>query len=156
MSAIKKAGHQIVFVTLHVNLGTFAPLTPEAVETGRLHEEHYHISSATAAAIKLARKHGRAIIPVGTTALRAIESAAGSRGRLNGSTSIFIRPGYRFRVADGLITNFHVPKSSLMMLVSALVGRKRLLEIYKTAVQYGYKLFSFGDGMLILPRAAKK
>lgn len=159
IAALKKAGHEIVFVTLHVNLGTFAPLTPEAIATGRLHEEQYEIRAAAVAAIARARKQGRPIIPVGTTALRALESAADARGqlmRLSGATRIFIRPGYRFRVADGLITNFHVPKSSLMMLVAAMVGRERLLALYADAIKRGFRLFSFGDGMLILPHVKRK
>jgi len=167
MTALKRAGHEIAFVTLHVNLGTFAPLTVEHLKEGKLHQETYVIPPATAKAITRAKKQGRPVIAIGTTACRAVESAAVAsdtsrtpvipanagihRMPLSGSTRLFIQPGYAFKVIDGLITNFHVPRSSLLMLVSALTGRERLLSAYKTAIAKGYKLFSFGDGMLILP-----
>ena len=147
---LKKAGFDTAFITLHVNLGTFMPLTDEAIITGQLHEELYEIPGHALKKIIDAKKHGRAVIPVGTTALRALESAyADKRIRPSGTTRLFIRKGYRFKIADGLITNFHVPKSSLMMLVAALVGRKKLLELYAIAQEKGFRLLSFGDGMLI-------
>ncbi len=150
LRALRAAGHEIAFVTLHVNLGTFLPLKPEQVAQGRLHEEHYEIPVKTAAAIRRAKAAGRPVVAVGTTVVRALESAATGRGlRRDGATRLFIRPGYRFRVVDGLITNFHVPRSSLLMLVAALVGRERLLRAYRYAVRRGFRLFSFGDGMLI-------
>jgi len=163
MAALKKAGHKIVFVTLHVNLGTFAPLTEQHVKEGKLHEETYEIPTATAKAIAQAKKSGHPVIAVGTTAARALESAtlvvpakAGTqktkKNNITGKTRLFIRPGYTFKVVDALITNFHVPRSSLLMLVSALTGRERLLTAYQEAIERGYKLFSFGDGMLILPK----
>ena len=192
---LKKKGVKIAYVTLHVNLGTFAPLTEEHLKSGKLHEEWYEIPRATARAIAQAKQEGRPVIPVGTTALRTIESAffqlsptsqkAGIAGeglcsptgrspsnfpagklctragnsRLSGITSLFIREGYQFKVADGLITNFHVPRSSLLMLVAALVGyrpglrhadgRKKILDLYQSALRSGFRFFSFGDGMLI-------
>lgn len=155
LAGLKRAGHDVVYVTLHVNLGTFAPLTPEAFSEGRLHEERYEISPSAKAFLERAKREGRAIIPVGTTALRALESAAEQNGRLarpEGATRLFIRPGYKFAFAGGLITNFHVPKSSLLMLVAALVKRTRLLKLYRAALAKGFKIFSFGDGMLLLPR----
>jgi S-adenosylmethionine:tRNA ribosyltransferase-isomerase len=154
LAALKRAGHDIVKVTLHVNLGTFAPLTPEHVSEGRLHQETFEIPAATAARIARARAQGRPIIAVGTTACRALESAADAEGNLTkrrGDTRLFVRPGYRFKIVDGLITNFHVPKSSLLMLVAAMVGRERLIDGYRRAIARGYRIFSFGDGMLILP-----
>lgn len=153
LKSIRAAGHDIVFVTLHVNLGTFLPLKPEQVAAGRLHEEAYEIPAESAAAIRRAKAAGRPVIAVGTTVVRALESAAEGRSlRQSGETRLFIRPGYRFRVVDGLITNFHVPKSSLLMLVAAFVGRTRLLSLYRRAIRSGFRLFSFGDGMLIRPR----
>lgn len=151
-----QVGH--VFVTLHVNLGTFAPVTREHIVSGKLHEEWYHITEQSLTQLRRAVRDGWTIIPVGTTALRAIESAAehivsgeACQGDVVGTTRLFIRPGYIFRVASGLITNFHVPKSSLMMLVAALIGKDALLSLYAHAVREQYRFFSFGDGMLILP-----
>lgn len=152
---IHDAGHDIAYVTLHVNLGTFAPLTPGALVEGRLHEERYLIDKKTIAFLSKAKKEGRPIISVGTTALRALESACDGHGKLRWPdcvTRLFIRPGYRFCFVDGLITNFHVPKSSLLMLVSALVGRAKLLALYKDAIAKGFRIFSFGDGMLLLQK----
>jgi S-adenosylmethionine:tRNA ribosyltransferase-isomerase len=150
--ALKKAGHEVRYVTLHVGLGTFAPLTENQLATGKLHTEQYSIAAPTARALNAAKKAGRPIIAVGTTVARTLESAARGTARLTvprGATDIFIRPGYAFSFVDGLITNFHVPRSSLMMLVAALVGREKILEIYRTAIQKKFRLFSFGDGMLI-------
>lgn len=146
-SSLRSAGVEWQYVTLHVNLGTFMPLTKDAVRDGLLHEEHFEIPDETLQAIREAKKEGRPVIAVGTTALRALESAFNGA---QGSTRLFIREGYEFKVIDGLITNFHVPKSSLMMLVAALVGRKRLLELYAYAREHDYRFFSFGDAMLIL------
>ena len=153
LATLKQKGFGMEFVTLHVNRGTFATLTPEVLEKGTLHEEYYSISPRTAEKISKAKKEGRAIIPIGTTALRTLESVVDSKGNLvnlSGSTRLFIQPGYKFKIADGLITNFHVPRSSLMMLVAALVGREKLLELYKEAQKRKLKFFSFGDGMLII------
>jgi len=148
---LEKAGHEIKFITLHVGLGTFAPLTEENISSGKLHKEYYEISPDAATAIMNAKNEGRPVIAVGTTVTRALESAAseGKLVRLSGETDLFIREGYHFKIVDGLITNFHVPRSSLMMLVAGLIARKKLLEIYNFAVSRKFKLFSFGDGMLV-------
>ena len=154
LAKLRRRGVRIITITLHVGLGTFAPVTDEHLRTGKLHAERYFLTAAAATALAAAKREGRPIIPVGTTALRAIESAADVRGhivRRSGETRLFIREGYRFRLADGLITNFHVPRSSLLMLVSALVGRERLMALYRGAIARGYRLFSFGDAMLVVP-----
>lgn len=153
LQKLKKAGIESIFVTLHVNLGTFAPLTEEHLKSSRLHSEYFEISKADADFLNKAKKFGRPVIAVGTTSVRALESAADSEGKISatsGQTDIFIREGYRFRFVSGLITNFHVPKSSLLMLVSAFMGRKELFRLYNLAIRSRFKLFSFGDGMLIL------
>ncbi|MBP9669530.1 MAG: tRNA preQ1(34) S-adenosylmethionine ribosyltransferase-isomerase QueA [Candidatus Pacebacteria bacterium] len=152
--ALRARGIETVETTLHVNLGTFAPLTEEVLESGRLHEERYEISEAAATAINAVKDAGRPVIAVGTTALRTLESAAQDHRVQAGSatTRLFIREGFSFQIIDGLITNFHVPRSSLMMLVAALVGRERLLELYAQASARDFKFLSFGDGMLILPK----
>ncbi len=156
---LKRAGHDIKFVTLHVNLGTFAPLTGRELKTGKLHSEWYEIEPGTARFLERAKAGKRPIVAVGTTVVRTLESAADGRGRLtrlSGETRLFIRPAgagrtpYRFRAVDKLITNFHVPRSSLIMLVSAFMGRKTLLALYQEAVRRRFRLFSFGDGMLVL------
>jgi S-adenosylmethionine:tRNA ribosyltransferase-isomerase len=165
MTRIKKAGHEIIFVTLHVNLGTFAPLTAENLRTGKLHTEYYEISVPAAKKLNQAKKAGRPIIAVGTTSLRALESGSKNSRltKLGGKTNLFIggrsygtiRPNgpmkeYKFKFIDSLVTNFHVPRSSLLMLVSALVGREKLLGLYRRAIMHKFRFFSFGDGMLIL------
>ena len=153
MQKIKKSGISARFITLHVNLGTFAPLTEEHLESGKLHSEYYEILKNDANFLNKAKKSGRPIIAVGTTSVRALESAASADGKISakaGHTDIFIREGYTFKFVDGLITNFHVPKSSLLMLVASFIGRQKLFRLYKLAIQKKFKLFSFGDGMLIL------
>jgi len=155
---LRAAGHQIEFVTLHVNLGTFAPLTDTQLRTRRLHSEAYSVDPGTAVRLNLARRSGRPIIAVGTTVARTLESAADARGRLrsrSGTTDLFIRPGYRWRIVDGLITNFHVPRSSLLMLVASLVGRENVMALYDYAQRRRMRFWSFGDGMLILPRLSR-
>lgn len=155
LAALRRAGVELRLVTLHVGLGTFAPLTTPQLRSGELHAEQYQVPASTAAAINRARREGWPVVAVGTTVCRALESAADGRGRVRagrGETRLFIRPGYRFKVVDGLITNFHVPRSSLMMLVAALIGRAELLRLYQLAVRKGLRLFSFGDGMLVKPR----
>ena len=150
---LKRKGYGIEFVTLHVGLGTFAPVTDEHLKNKKLHEERYEVSRATAARLNKAKKADRPIIAVGTTVTRTLESAADSHGqlkKLSGTTDLFIQPGYQFKIVDGLITNFHVPKSSLLMLVSAFATREEILRIYTIAIQKKYRLFSFGDGMLII------
>ncbi|MBD2563317.1 MULTISPECIES: tRNA preQ1(34) S-adenosylmethionine ribosyltransferase-isomerase QueA [Nostoc] len=143
------------FVTLHVGVGTFRPVEVEDVTTHHMHEEWIEVPAATVEQIRATKAAGGRIIAVGTTAVRALEGAAQS-GDLQpfcGKTDLFIYPGYQWRVVDGLITNFHLPRSSLLMLVSALIGRQRLLNIYNEAIAFGYRFYSFGDAMLILPSA---
>jgi S-adenosylmethionine:tRNA ribosyltransferase-isomerase len=151
---LKKAGHSCVFITLHVGLGTFAPLTEESMVSGKLHEESYEIPTETISAIDAAKRDGRPVIAVGTTSVRALESSADDDGHIvhpSGVTDLFIREGYRFRIVDGLITNFHVPRSSLLMLVAAFIGRDKIMELYRRAMDEKFRFFSFGDGMFIYP-----
>lgn len=143
------------FITLHVGVGTFRPVEVEDVTTHEMHEEWIEVPAATVEQIRATKAAGGRIIAVGTTAVRALEGAAQS-GNLQPfcqKTDLFIYPGYQWRVVDGLITNFHLPRSSLLMLVSALIGRQRLLNIYNEAIAFGYRFYSFGDAMLILPSA---
>ncbi|MDF5709847.1 MAG: tRNA preQ1(34) S-adenosylmethionine ribosyltransferase-isomerase QueA [Nostoc sp. S4] len=143
------------FVTLHVGVGTFRPVEVEDVTTHQMHEEWIEVPVTTVEQIRATKAAGGRIIAVGTTVVRALEGAAQS-GHLEpfcGKTNLFIYPGYRWRVVDGLITNFHLPHSSLLMLVSALVGRQRLLNIYNQAIASRYRFYSFGDAMLIFPEA---
>ncbi|MDD5430745.1 MAG: tRNA preQ1(34) S-adenosylmethionine ribosyltransferase-isomerase QueA [Candidatus Pacebacteria bacterium] len=151
LKKIKKFGAAVKFVTLHVGLGTFSPLTEENIKTGKLHSEYYEIDKKTADFLKKAKKQGRPIIAVGTTVVRTLESvfSAGGMKKLSGPTDLFIKSGYKFNFVNGVITNFHVPKSSLLMLASAFVGKKKLFEIYKKAMAKKFRFFSFGDGMLI-------
>lgn len=145
------------FVTLHVGVGTFRPVEVEDVTTHQMHEEWIEVPAATVEQIRATKAAGGRIIAVGTTAVRALEGAAKS-GNLQpfcGKTDLFIYPGYQWRVVDGLITNFHLPRSSLLMLVSALIGRQRLLNIYNEAIAFEYRFYSFGDAMLILPEAIR-
>ncbi|WP_442936456.1 tRNA preQ1(34) S-adenosylmethionine ribosyltransferase-isomerase QueA [Nostoc sp.] len=145
------------FVTLHVGVGTFRPVEVEDVTTHQMHEEWIEVPAATVEQIRATKAAGGRIIAVGTTAVRALEGAAKS-GNLQpfcGKTDLFIYPGYQWRMVDGLITNFHLPRSSLLMLVSALIGRQRLLNIYLEAIAFGYRFYSFGDAMLILPEAVR-
>lgn len=153
IAKLKKQGITIKYVTLNVNLGTFAPLREENLTTGKLHSESYEIDKKTATELNLARKQNRAIIAAGTTVVRTLESAAknGRLKTLSGKTQLFIQPGFNFEFTTGMITNFHVPKSSLLMLVSAFVGKKTLFDLYKKAVEKKFRFFSFGDAMLILP-----
>ena len=151
LKKLRGQGIDIRFVTLHVNIGTFAPLTQEHLDTGALHTESYEIDRQTAAFLNKAKQQGRPIIGIGTTVVRTLESAAqnGALKQLAGETRIFIQEGYRFKFIDGVVTNFHVPQSSLLMLVAALVGKDRLFELYRLAIKHKFRLFSFGDGMLI-------
>ncbi|MEH2054828.1 MAG: tRNA preQ1(34) S-adenosylmethionine ribosyltransferase-isomerase QueA [Nostoc sp.] len=145
------------FVTLHVGVGTFRPVEVEDVTTHQMHEEWIEVPAATVEQIRATKAAGGRIIAVGTTAVRALEGAAqsGNLQPLCGKTDLFIYPGYQWRVVDGLITNFHLPRSSLLMLVSALIGRQRLLNIYNEAIASRYRFYSFGDAMLILPEAIR-
>ncbi len=152
ITKIIQSGRSISYVSLHVGLGTFAPLKKEQLETGTLHHESYSIDPNTAAFLNQAKSEGRPIIAVGTTSVRTLESAAvdGRLSALHGSTDLFLTESSVLRFVDCLITNFHVPRSSLLMLVSAFTGREKLLEIYTKAINEKMRLFSFGDGMLIL------
>jgi S-adenosylmethionine:tRNA ribosyltransferase-isomerase len=143
---------EIARVTLHVGLGTFRPVKVDEITDHHMHSEFYRIDEEAAEKINRAKAAGNRVICVGTTSCRTIESAADETGRLeekSGWTEIFIYPGYRFKVLDGLITNFHLPESTLIMLVSALAGRENVLGAYKEAVEERYRFFSFGDAMLI-------
>ena len=147
---IEKSGVNIARVTLHVGLGTFRPVKVDDVSKHHMHTEFYQVSKEAAATINNTKKNGGRIICVGTTSCRTIESASDRNGTVQageGDTSIFIYPGYRFRVLDGLITNFHLPESTLLMLVSALTGRDNIMSAYKEAVKMKYRFFSFGDAM---------
>lgn len=153
LESIRRKGVAIAFVTLHVGIGTFRPVKTERVEDHRMHFEEYQIPEETADAIRTARKAGGRIVAVGTTSARTLESAALADGTVpagSDSTGIFIYPGYRFRAVDALVTNFHLPRSTLLMLVSAFYDRESVLEAYRTAVTEGYRFFSYGDAMLLL------
>ncbi len=143
---------EICYLTLHVGIGTFLPVRDENIERHRMHSEFYTIPARTSASINNARSEGRRIVAVGTTTTRALEHAGLSGRRISagsGRADLFIRPGHRFRIVDALITNFHLPRSTLLMLVSAFAGRKIILEAYLEAVQLGYRFYSYGDAMFI-------
>jgi S-adenosylmethionine:tRNA ribosyltransferase-isomerase len=147
-------GVDITFVTLHVGAGTFLPVKVDNVRDHKMHAEWGEVTEQAAAEINRTRADGGRVIPVGTTALRLIESAAPEVGKISpwiGTTEIFIWPGYQFRVADALMTNFHLPKSTLMMLVSALMGQERMRQVYAHAIDAEYRFFSYGDASLLLP-----
>jgi len=152
MDAAVKKGVKIAYVTLHVGIGTFRPVKCEIIEEHKMHFEEYEIDETAAAVINETKKAGGRIISVGTTTTRTLESAANEEGIVapgRGSTGIFIYPGYRFKVIDSLITNFHLPKSTLIMLISAFAGREFVLKAYETAVREKYRFFSFGDAMFL-------
>lgn len=151
LQKIKEIGCEEVFVTLHVGLGTFRPVSEAKIEDHKMHKEFYTISQEAADAVNKAKAEGRRIIAVGTTAVRTLE-AAGADGQLHAGsswTNIFIYPGYKFRLVDDLVTNFHLPQSTLLMLVSTLSTREIMLQTYKKAVEEKYRFFSFGDAMFI-------
>lgn len=153
LQKIRDKGVKIGFVTLHVGIGTFRPVKAENIEDHHMHSEHYHLPKETADLINQTKANGGRVIAVGTTSCRTLESVATYCGEIREAddwTSIFIYPGYKFKCIDGLLTNFHLPESTLIMLVSAFYDREKVLEIYKTAVQEKYRFFSFGDAMLIL------
>ncbi|OKO97096.1 tRNA preQ1(34) S-adenosylmethionine ribosyltransferase-isomerase QueA [Geobacillus proteiniphilus] len=154
LDAIREKGVHIVFITLHVGLGTFRPVQVDEVEKHDMHAEFYQMSEETAETLNRVREQGGRIIAVGTTSTRTLETIAGKHnGRFvaeSGWTDIFIYPGYEFKGIDGLVTNFHLPKSTLIMLVSALAGRENILHAYEVAVKERYRFFSFGDAMLII------
>ncbi len=155
LARIAAKGVEFTHVTLHVGAGTFLPVKVDDVSQHKMHSEWGHVSQQAADEVNATHARGGRVIPVGTTALRLIESAADEGGQLQpwrGSTDIFIRPGYRFRVADALMTNFHLPKSTLMMLVSAMIGTGRVKEIYRHAISQGYRFFSYGDSSILFPK----
>ncbi|NMP38166.1 MAG: tRNA preQ1(34) S-adenosylmethionine ribosyltransferase-isomerase QueA [Clostridiales bacterium] len=153
LEKIRSKGVNIVYVTLHVGLGTFRPVKTDDIEKHHMHSEHYFLPEKTALAINEAKANGKRVIAVGTTSCRTLESVASFRGCIcedEGYTDIFIYPGYKFKCIDGLITNFHLPESTLIMLVSAFYGYDKTMLAYKTAVEREYRFFSFGDSMAIL------
>ncbi|MFP5466503.1 MAG: S-adenosylmethionine:tRNA ribosyltransferase-isomerase, partial [Gammaproteobacteria bacterium] len=148
LAALEARGVQRANVTLHVGAGTFAPMKTERIADHVMHHERYAIPSATVQAIADCRARGGRVVAVGTTTVRTLESWARS-GELQGDTNIFITPGFRFRVVDRLVTNFHLPKSTLMMLVSAFAGYGHVMALYRHAVDRRYRFFSYGDAMLL-------
>ncbi len=153
LKKLQKNGIKIVEVTLHVHLGTFAPLTEEQWKQQKLHSEYFEISEASQKALNEAKKQKRSVVAVGTTVVRTLESASDAKGKIQkrfGDTKLFLTEKSTIKVVDGLITNFHVPRSSLLMLVSAFVGRKKLMELYTFAMKKNFRFFSFGDAMLII------
>ena len=152
LEKLRAKGVTLAFLTLHVGLGTFRPVSAEDIEDHEMHSEYYVVTEETANTINKARRDGKRIIAVGTTSVRTLESATGDDGVLkagHGWTNIFIYPGYTYKMVDALITNFHLPQSTLLMLISALAGREHCLAAYKEAVKEKYRFFSFGDAMFI-------
>jgi S-adenosylmethionine:tRNA ribosyltransferase-isomerase len=156
MTALAGAGVTHETLTLHVGAGTFVPVKAEDTSAHVMHAEWGRIDEATAARLNAARADGSRIIAVGTTSLRLLESATGEDGAIGpfeGDTAIFITPGYRFRAIDGLLTNFHLPRSTLFMLVSALMGVDKMQAAYRHAIEQGYRFYSYGDASLLLPES---
>jgi S-adenosylmethionine:tRNA ribosyltransferase-isomerase len=155
LGVLRARGVNVAFVTLHVGAGTFQPVRTDAVGAHVMHAEFVEVSDAACAAVRAARERGARVIAVGTTVVRALESAAGG-GALApylGDSSLFIVPGFRFRVVDAMVTNFHLPESTLLMLVSAFAGREAVLAAYRHAVDRQYRFFSYGDAMYVTPCA---
>lgn len=153
LSKLTESGVSVAYVTLHVGLGTFRPVKAETIEEHTMHSEYYSVDEETAALLNRIKQNGGRVICVGTTATRVVETLADNNGVMHagsGETSIFIYPGYTFKFTDNLITNFHLPKSTLVMLVSALAGRETILQAYEEAVNERYRFFSFGDAMMII------
>ncbi|MEZ3497521.1 MAG: tRNA preQ1(34) S-adenosylmethionine ribosyltransferase-isomerase QueA [Lachnospiraceae bacterium] len=153
LQRIRETGVEIGFVTLHVGIGTFRPVKADNIEEHQMHSEHYHLPEETAQLIQKTKANGGRVIAVGTTSCRTLESVAAFQGKIcaaDGWTNIFIYPGYRFKCIDGLLTNFHLPESTLIMLVSAFYDREKVLNAYNIAVSENYRFFSFGDCMLLL------
>lgn len=153
LKKIEAKGVTLVYLTLHVGLGTFRPVSVENVEDHLMHSEYYQIDKEAADKINSTRQNGGRVIAVGTTSVRTLETVAEQDGTIkpsSGNTSIFIYPGYKFKAIDGLITNFHLPESTLLMLVSALAGKENIMNAYKCAVEEKYRFFSFGDAMFIV------
>jgi S-adenosylmethionine:tRNA ribosyltransferase-isomerase len=154
LAALDAAGIERTWLTLHVGAGTFAPLRTDELAAHRLHSEYYELPATAVATIARTRQRGGRVVAVGTTVARALESAAGAEGPLQasaGETTLFIRPGFHFRVIDALLTNFHLPQSTLLMLVAAFAGREAVLAAYAHAVAERYRFFSYGDAMLVCP-----
>jgi len=156
LRALESGGIAIARVTLHVGAGTFQPLRSDDIAAHRMHAERIRVPAATVAAIEAARQHGGRVVAVGTTVVRALESAAatGRVAAVEGETDIFIVPGHRFRAVDALLTNFHLPESTLLMLVAAFAGRERVLAAYHHAIAGRYRFFSYGDAMFVTPDPA--
>ncbi|MEG3905310.1 tRNA preQ1(34) S-adenosylmethionine ribosyltransferase-isomerase QueA [Microcoleus sp. B4-C5] len=159
-SRLEQRGIEKTFVTLHVGVGTFRPVEVADVTAHKMHGEWVEVPAATVEKIRETQSRGGRIIAVGTTAVRALEGAAAASGDFSlqpfcGQTNLFIYPGYKWRVVEGMITNFHLPRSTLMMMISAMIGRPRLLDLYREAIEHQYRFYSFGDAMLILPTAKK-
>ena len=159
-SRLEQRGIEKTFVTLHVGVGTFRPVEVADVTAHKMHGEWVEVPAATVEKIRETKARGGRIIAVGTTAVRALEGAAAASGDFSlqpfcGPTNLFIYPGYKWRVVEGMITNFHLPRSTLMMMISAMIGRPRLLDLYREAIEQQYRFYSFGDAMLILPTAKK-
>jgi S-adenosylmethionine:tRNA ribosyltransferase-isomerase len=153
LQSLQDMGVEIVTITLHVGYGTFLPVRVSDIRNHKMHTEWYTISPKTAASVNSARKKGRRIIAVGTTSVRTLEYHSGSNGKLtagSGHCDLFIYPGYQFKIIDGLLTNFHLPRSTLLMLVAALAGRRSILAAYQAAIKAKYRFFSYGDAMLII------
>ena len=158
MGQLKEAGVELAFVTLHVGLDTFRPIQGEDPSKHKIHTEYFHLDAQAANCVNQARAEGRRVIAVGTTTVRVLEQAArlmlgqdnSQIGPISGQADLFILPGYRFQVVDALITNFHLPKSTLLMLVSAFAGREHVLAAYAEAIEHKYRFYSFGDAMVIL------
>ena len=153
LDELKQKGVEVVEILLHVGLGTFRPVQEENIQDHKMHKEYYEISEDAAKRINQALEQNKRIIAVGTTSVRVLESVVDKSGRVkscSGETDIFIYPPYNFKVVKGLITNFHLPESTLIMLVSAFLSREKVLELYKLAIEENYRFFSFGDAMLIL------
>ncbi len=159
LAALAAAGVACAFVTLHVGAGTFQPVQDDDLSAHRMHAEWYRVPAATASAIDAARSRGARVVAVGTTSLRALESAAEASGEVragDGETALFVTPGYRFRVVDRLLTNFHLPKSTLLMLVAAFAGHENIRAAYAHAIRNRYRFFSYGDAMLLEREAASR
>jgi len=152
LKAISEKGIELAYITLHIGLGTFRPVKVENIEEHKMHSEYFRIDETACNKINAAKKAGKRIIAVGTTSLRVLETVADESGFISpkeGYTDIFIYPGYRFKITDCLITNFHLPESTLIMLVCALAGKEKIMEAYKIAIEERYRFFSFGDAMFI-------
>jgi S-adenosylmethionine:tRNA ribosyltransferase-isomerase len=153
LAALAARGVERAFLTLHVGAGTFAPVRAERIEDHELHAERLHVSAEVCAAVERCRARGGRVVAVGTTSVRALETAArrGALAPFDGESALFIYPGFRFRVVDALVTNFHLPESSLLMLVAAFAGLRETLRAYRHAVEQRYRFFSYGDAMFVTP-----